>query len=196
MDGDLNSGPTAGVILPRTAQRQAISKPCATVRCEWLFPTPRNVAAVQRRRAEVRRANFSASPRATDTPDCSHNSDGPRKTAKHFLLSEESKEQGEELPFDIPEELLAQLEAASLEKTAPINPASLAMDQEHSSELTNQQPGKFRLESEISRGGMGIILKARDMELDRRVAVKLLRKVRKGQFMKPDYRGINARTSP
>jgi serine/threonine-protein kinase len=130
----------------------------------------------------MRRDNLSASPRATDTPDRSHNSDRPRKTAKHFLLSEESKEQGEELPFDIPEELLAQLEAASLEKTAPINPASLAMDQEHSSELTNRQLGKFRLESEISRGGMGIILKARDLELDRSVAVKLLRKVHKGKL--------------
>lgn len=66
------------------------------------------------------RQDLSASPGATDTPDYSHNSDRRQKTAKHFLLSEESEEQGEALPFDIPEELLAQLEVASLEKTAPI----------------------------------------------------------------------------
>ena len=48
-------------------------------------------------------------------------------------------------------------------------------------ELINRELGKFRLESEIARGGMGIILKARDLELDRSVAVKLLRKIHKGK---------------
>jgi|688.fasta_scaffold653897_2 serine/threonine protein kinase len=61
------------------------------------------------------------------------------------------------------------------------------MDQEHSSELTNRQPGKFRLESEISRGGMGIILKATNTELDRSVAVKLLRKVHKGKLLHQQF---------
>jgi hypothetical protein len=107
--------------------RQAVGKPLAskvTRQCvviNALFPTLRNIAAVKRRRTAMIRQDFSASPGATDTPDYSHNSDRRQKTAKHFLLSEESEEQGEALPFDIPEELLAQLEVASLEKTAPIN---------------------------------------------------------------------------
>jgi serine/threonine-protein kinase len=128
------------------------------------------------------RRDHLSSPRATNTPDCLHDNDCPRKTATQFLLPEESRERNEELPSDVPVELLAQLEAAPLEKTAPINPANLAMDQEDSSELANRQLGKYRLDSEISRGGMGIILKARDTELDRGVAVKLLRKVHKGHL--------------
>ena len=36
--------------------------------------------------------------------------------------------------------------------------------------------GRFRLEKEIARGGMGIIFASRDVELDREVAVKLLLK--------------------
>jgi PAS domain S-box-containing protein len=43
-------------------------------------------------------------------------------------------------------------------------------------ELEGKLLGKYRLEKEISRGGVGIIFKARDVQLDREVAVKLLLK--------------------
>ncbi|MFO1000411.1 MAG: protein kinase [Planctomycetaceae bacterium] len=81
--------------------------------------------------------------------------------------------------IDIPQNLLAQLEAAGMEKTVPIDEANLLVEREPAADLINQRLGKYRLDSEISYGGMGIILKARDLELDRNVAVKLLRKVHK-----------------
>jgi PAS domain S-box-containing protein len=131
--------------------------------------------------------DLSASPSATNTrgrshmPDHSDTSRRPQAPSRHLGLFEDSAENAAQLPFDIPEELLAQLELASLEKTMPISAANSVQDMEPSSELVNRQLGKFRLDSEISRGGMGIIMKARDMELNRSVAVKLLRKVHKGK---------------
>ena len=45
---------------------------------------------------------------------------------------------------------------------------------ELTADLEGRFLGRFHLEKEIARGGMGIILEARDIDLDRRVAVKLL----------------------
>lgn len=52
----------------------------------------------------------------------------------------------------------------------------LALPEESAAELAGQVIGRFRLEAEIARGGMGIILQSRDTELDREIAVKLLLK--------------------
>ncbi len=49
-------------------------------------------------------------------------------------------------------------------------------DNEHEETLEGQILGRFRLEKELARGGMGIIFQARDVELDREVAVKFLLK--------------------
>jgi PAS domain S-box-containing protein len=43
-------------------------------------------------------------------------------------------------------------------------------------DFEGQIPGRFVLEKEIARGGMGIVFQARDVELDRKVAVKFLLK--------------------
>lgn len=129
----------------------------------------------------MRRDDLSATPSETVAPELSHVSPGPTKNAQYPTQTEESREHNSEFLFEIPEELLAQLEAASLEKTAPLNSASVALDQEPATELINRQLGKFRLESEISRGGMGIIIRALDVDLDRSVAIKLLRKIHLGK---------------
>jgi PAS domain S-box-containing protein len=47
---------------------------------------------------------------------------------------------------------------------------------ESAGELEGQVVGRFRLEQEIARGGMGIIFRSHDLDLDREVAVKLLLK--------------------
>ncbi len=129
----------------------------------------------------MRRDDLSESPGASGTPDRFPIGDDSRNPLQRFIPAAKDEEPREALHIDIPEELLAQLEKISLDKTAPINAANPALDQELSSELIDRQLGKFRLEFEISRGGMGVILRARDMELDRSVAVKLLRKVHKGK---------------
>lgn len=122
--------------------------------------------------------DLCASPDPQPSSDRLHVPNHGRKPQLDFSAD---GEQHEEIPFEIPDELLAQLEKSSLTKTAPINASSPALDQESSFELINRELGKFRLESEIARGGMGIILKARDLELDRSVAVKLLRKIHNGK---------------
>ena len=48
---------------------------------------------------------------------------------------------------------------------------------ESNTEMVGRILGRFRLDSEIARGGMGVIFRGRDVELDRDVAVKLLLKV-------------------
>lgn len=48
--------------------------------------------------------------------------------------------------------------------------------QERASELEGQVVGRFKLQSEIARGGMGLIFRSLDTELDREIAVKLLLK--------------------
>lgn len=50
--------------------------------------------------------------------------------------------------------------------TDALDPLSLAF---HESLL-----GKYSLERELGRGGMGVVYLARDVRLDRRVAIKLL----------------------
>lgn len=52
---------------------------------------------------------------------------------------------------------------------------------EPAGELEGQIIGRFRLEEEIARGGMGIIFRSHDLELDREVAVKLLLKKHLGK---------------
>lgn len=47
---------------------------------------------------------------------------------------------------------------------------------ESNTEMVGRLLGRFRLDSEIARGGMGVIFRGRDVELDRDVAVKLLLK--------------------
>lgn len=44
----------------------------------------------------------------------------------------------------------------------------------HPSELTGQQVAGYRIEREIGRGGMAVVYRARDLRLDRTVALKLL----------------------
>ncbi|CAM5742865.1 Serine/threonine-protein kinase PknD [Streptomyces hirsutus] len=44
----------------------------------------------------------------------------------------------------------------------------------HPSQLTGQQVAGYRIEREIGRGGMAVVYRARDLRLDRTVALKLL----------------------
>lgn len=80
------------------------------------------------------------------------------------------------LPLD-QDHQVEDINALHLAETAPGTVAAILAAQEPASELEGRLLGKFRLENEIARGGMGIILKSRDTELDREVAVKVLRKV-------------------
>jgi len=63
-----------------------------------------------------------------------------------------------------------------LAKTVPVSAAAMSVAMEPASELEGRILGRFRLEKEIARGGMGIIFQAQDLELDREVAIKLLLK--------------------
>ena len=52
-----------------------------------------------------------------------------------------------------------------------------ATEPESAADLEGRFLGRFHLESQIARGGMGMILEARDVDLDRKVAIKLLLRV-------------------
>jgi len=68
--------------------------------------------------------------------------------------------------------------AADVEKTAILYCGSQRTQShdDHEDTLEGQILGRFRLEKQIARGGMGIIFQARDVELDREIAVKFLLK--------------------
>jgi eukaryotic-like serine/threonine-protein kinase len=72
-------------------------------------------------------------------------------------------------------------DSISLEKTVPISAAAISAALEPSSELEGRSFGKFRLEQEIARGGMGVILRSSDLVLNREVAIKLLLKTHLGK---------------
>ena len=59
------------------------------------------------------------------------------------------------------------------QKTVPFSQSSVP-ERELAADLEGRILGRFRLEKEIARGGMGIILEARDIDVDRKVAIKLL----------------------
>lgn len=59
--------------------------------------------------------------------------------------------------------------------------AGAEVQAELAGELEGQVVGRFRLEQEIARGGMGIIFRSHDLDLDREVAVKLLLKKHLGK---------------
>lgn len=63
------------------------------------------------------------------------------------------------------------------EKTVPISCEAIRAAQESADELIGMCLGKFRIDEVIGYGGMGVILKAFDQELDREVAVKQLLKI-------------------
>jgi len=72
------------------------------------------------------------------------------------------------------EDLLAGYSRGSfLEKPARETVPEL-FDSEAAETLTGSQLGPYEVESEIGRGGMGIVYLARDMRLDRPVAIKML----------------------
>lgn len=62
------------------------------------------------------------------------------------------------------------------EKTVPISSDAILAAQESAGQLIGKSLGKFRIDEVIAHGGMGIILKAFDQELEREVAVKQLLK--------------------
>ena len=62
------------------------------------------------------------------------------------------------------------------EKTVPLTTEALLAAQEPAKELIGKRLEKFRIDDVIGHGGMGIILKAFDLELEREVAIKLLLK--------------------
>ena len=64
---------------------------------------------------------------------------------------------------------------AELDKTMPFHSGHRPVD-ECTADLKGKILGSFRLEKEIARGGMGIVIEAHDLELDREVAIKLLLK--------------------
>lgn len=64
-------------------------------------------------------------------------------------------------------------ESDDLQKTAPFLPGGMP-EPEFAADLEGRLLGRFHLEKEIARGGMGIILEARDIDVDRKVAIKLL----------------------
>lgn len=90
--------------------------------------------------------------------------------------------------------LVNDVESTDLQKTLALTASGLtgtAAQGIHESvaSLIGCELGRFRLEKEIARGGTGIIMQSRDLELDREVAIKLLLKTHldkpllKQQFM-------------
>jgi eukaryotic-like serine/threonine-protein kinase len=72
------------------------------------------------------------------------------------------------------------IENAGLQTTMFANGGELQLAEEDAS-LECRILGRFRLEKAIARGGMGLIIEARDVELDRVVAIKLLLKQHQGK---------------
>jgi len=72
------------------------------------------------------------------------------------------------------------IENAGLQTTMFAKGGALQLAEEDAS-LECRILGRFRLEKAIARGGMGIIIEAHDLELDRDVAIKLLLKQHQGK---------------
>ena len=70
--------------------------------------------------------------------------------------------------------LADELEQNNLARTVPLHNTDGFVMQESVAGLLGTTIGKFRLEEELAQGGMGIIFRAVDLELNREVAVKLL----------------------
>lgn len=64
-------------------------------------------------------------------------------------------------------------EREDLQRTVPFLDNHFSQP-ESAADLAGRFLGRFQLENEIARGGMGIILEARDVDLDRKVAIKIL----------------------
>ncbi len=75
----------------------------------------------------------------------------------------------------VPSWLEGDRERADLKKTVPFPDCGLPRP-EFAADLEGRFLGRFHLKQEIARGGMGIIFEARDIDLDREVAIKLLLK--------------------
>ena len=73
------------------------------------------------------------------------------------------------------------VELADLEKTALVSSGNSHLPDECTAKLLGQNFGRFRIQKEIARGGMGVVFEARDVEIDRQVAVKLLLKQHQNQ---------------
>ena len=80
---------------------------------------------------------------------------------------------GENLQINLNGDSDSDSDRADLKKTAPFLQSGLA-EPEFAADMEGRFLGRFQLEKEIARGGMGIILEARDVDLDRKVAIKLL----------------------
>ena len=66
-------------------------------------------------------------------------------------------------------------------RTTVLTPEDQQLSPEEDIGLEGAILGRFELQTAIARGGMGIIFEARDLELDREVAIKLLRRQHLGK---------------
>lgn len=71
-------------------------------------------------------------------------------------------------------------EALPNDRTVPLVDAHAPVIDDETPELAGEILGPFRLIEQIARGGMGLIFRARDLEVERDVAIKLLRKCHAG----------------
>ncbi len=82
-----------------------------------------------------------------------------------------SAETPETLPYQLPPRLQATVAYVAPEQQAKTDDAPLA---DTGSAALPRHAGRFRIVNEVARGGMGVVLRALDPELDRTLAVKIM----------------------
>ena len=118
----------------------------------------------------VGRHATSVSPQSSEAAE-------PEPSSDPCTVSEVGPGESENLLFtmDYDSDNAGDFGRAELDKTMPFHSGHRPVD-ECTADLKGKILGSFRLEKEIARGGMGIVIEAHDLELDREVAIKLLLK--------------------
>ena len=145
------------------------------------FDTVGSAPQIFSRRAKM---NFNDSPFSRKVRNALSSGDGQEADANCHVARETGRlstaglSEADQLLW---QKLASDLEVEQLQKTVELQDAYSSLVNESCEDLVGCQLGKFVIKEQIARGGMGVILRSEDTELDREVAVKLLLKHHHGK---------------